>query len=101
MPQIKMLDIIWFFFMAVFFYLGYAYWRSSQNELRKFYIRNKPKEDEEGYQAFQVIEEFVEQFNSYLDAVNESAKNNNVVASAGFFFAGLASLIAWILGFIE
>lgn len=101
MPQIKMLDVIWFFFMAVFFYLGYAYWRNSQNEIRQFYIRNKPKEDEEGYAAFQPVEEFIEQFNSYLETINSNAKSQNILASAGFFFAGLASLIAWILGFIE
>jgi hypothetical protein len=101
MPQIKILDIIWFFFMAVFFYLGYAYWRNSQNEIRQFYIRNQPKEGEEGYEGFQPIEEFVQQFNSYLDMVNSNAKTQNILASAGFFFGGLASLIAWILGFIE
>ena len=88
MPQIKILDVIWFFFMAVFFYLGYAYWRNSQNEIRQFYIRNRPKEGEEGYESFQPIEEFIQQFNSYLDMVNNNAKTQNILASAGFFCAG-------------
>jgi hypothetical protein len=101
MPQIDTLDIIWFFFMAVFFYLGYAYWRNSQNEIRLFYIRNRPKEGDEGYESFQPIDEFIQQFNSYLDKVNSNTKTQNILASAGFFFGGLASLIAWILGFIK
>ncbi len=101
MPKIETLDVIWFFFMAVFFYLGYAYWRNSQNEIRQFYIRQKPKEGEEGFEAFQLIDEFVTQFNSYLKTVNSNAKSQNILASAGFFFGGLASLIAWILGFIK
>jgi len=101
MPQIKMLDVIWFFFMAVFFYLGYAYWRNSQNEIRQFFLRNKPKEGDPGYEAFQSIEEFIQQFNSYLETVNTNTKTQNTLASFGFFFAGLASLIAWILGFID
>jgi hypothetical protein len=101
MPQVRMFDIIWFFFMAVFFYLGYAYWRNSQNEIRRFFIRDKPKEGEEGYSSFQAIEAFIEQFNSYLDTVNNNNKSQNMISSAGFFLAGLASLIAWIIGFIE
>jgi hypothetical protein len=101
MPQVRMFDIIWFFFMAVFFYLGYAYWRNSQNEIRHFFIRNKPEEGEEGFSSFQVVEEFIEQFNGYLDMINNNNKTQNMISSAGFFLAGLATLIAWIIGFIE
>ena len=96
------ISIIWFFFMVVFFYLGYAQFRNSRTALRTFRIR-KPTLDDgslEIGQATAVIDKFVEDFNKYLDILSGNMRTQNLIASGTYFLAGLASLVSWILSFI-
>jgi hypothetical protein len=95
-----MLNVIWFFFAAVFFYLGYAYWNNSKNAIRPFFIRRKPEPDKEPPESFLIMEEFVKEFNSYLETVNNQTKSQNLISAGGFFLAGLATLILWIIGYL-
>lgn len=98
-----MLPIIWFFFMAVFFYLGIAHFRNSRTELRSFRIR-KPAEVQSGTKADEaaiVIEEFVVDFNRYLDIVSQNLRTQNLITSVAYLLAGFAALASWVLGYIE
>lgn len=97
-----MLSIIWFFFMTVFFYLGYAQYRNSRSALRTFRIRKPaiPDGGEESAHAAGVIDDFVEDFNQYLEILSRNIKTQYLIASGTYFLAGLAALVSWILGFI-
>ncbi len=98
--RVQMINVVWFFFAAVFFYLGYAYWNNSKNTIRPFFIRRKPEPDKEPSESFMIMEEFVKEFNSYLETVNNNTKTQNLVSAGGFFFAGLATVIIWIVGYL-
>lgn len=98
-----MLPIIWFFFMAVFFYLGIAHYRNARTELRSFRIR-KPTEQESASiadEAAIVIREFVVDFNRYLDILSQNLRTQNLITSVAYFLAGFAALASWVLGYIE
>lgn len=95
-----MIDVIWFFFVAVFFYLAYAYWNNSKNAIRPFVIRKKPETIQEAPESYKIMQEFVKEFNSYLESVNNQTKTQNLVSAGGFFFAGLAIIIIWIIGLL-
>jgi hypothetical protein len=96
------ISIIWFFFMTVFFYLGYAHFRNSRSSLRSFRIR-KPKiqeGDEGSANAAAVIEDFITDFNKYLEILSGNIRTQNLIAAGAYFLAGIAALVSWILGFI-
>ena len=96
------ISIIWFFFMIVFFYLGYAQFRISRTSIRTFRIR-KPSLEEgsaEVVQAAAVIDKFVDDFNKYLEILSRNMRTQNLIAAGTYFLAGLASLVSWVLSFI-
>ena len=95
-----MLQGIWFFFMVIFFYLAFAHFRNSRTALRTFRIRKPMMQDEEedDSQAIQVIEEFVTDFNLYLDILSQNMRTQNLIASGAYFLAGVAVLVSWIFG---
>lgn len=88
--------LIWGLFAALFFYLGYVRWRASSDVVRPFKVRglNEGEKKEIGEAD---LGEFFEDFNSYVQGINDKNKKDNLSASAGFFVAGFASLISMIL----
>jgi hypothetical protein len=97
------LGTIWFFFMAVFFYLAYAHFRNSRTSLRSFRLRQPYGKDEEdpSPEATHAIEEFVHDFNKYLDLLSENMRNQNLITAGAYFLAGFAALVSWVMGFIQ
>ena len=95
-----MLQVIWFFFMVIFFYLAFAHFRNSRTALRTFRIREPMMQDEQeqASQATQVIEEFVTDFNMYLDILSQNMRTQNLIASGAYFLAGVAILVSWVFG---
>ena len=98
-----MLPIIWFFFMAVFFYLGIAHFRNSRTELRTFRIRKPADQESDSIadEAATVIEDFVVDFNRYLDILSQNLRTQNLITSIAYFLAGFAALASWVLGYIN
>lgn len=86
--------------MVIFFYLAFAHFRNSRTALRTFRIRKPMMQDEEedASQAIQVIEEFVTDFNLYLDILSQNMRTQNLIASGAYFLAGVAVLVSWIFG---
>ena len=98
-----MLHIVWFFFMAVFFYPGIAHFRNARTELRSFRIR-KPADQEKDSTAGDaaiVIEEFIIDFNRYLDILSQNLRTQNLITSVAYFLAGFAALASWVFGYIQ
>lgn len=86
--------------MVIFFYLSFAHFRNSRTALRTFRIRKPMMQDEqeESSQATQVIEEFVTDFNMYLDILSQNMRTQNLIAGGAYFLAGVVILVSWIFG---
>jgi hypothetical protein len=97
-----MLNTIWFFFMAVFFYLAFAHFRNSRTSLRSFRLRKPYGKDgvETSNEAAKSIEEFVHDFNKYLDILSENMRTQNLITAGAYFLAGVTALVSWIMGYI-
>ena len=96
------ISIIWFFFMIMFFYLGYAQFRKSRTALRTFRIRQPTleAESEEIIQAAAIIDKFVDDFNKYLELLSTNLRTQYLIASGTYFLAGIASMVSWVISFI-
>ena len=44
------------------------------------------------------IEEFVTDFNMYLDILSQNMRTQNLIASGAYFLAGVAILVSWVFG---
>ena len=86
---------VWLIFAAVFLYFGYVHWQMSRTSIRSFHFRSEPGADPA---ASQVLQDFVRDFNNYLDITNKMDKQRNTVAAAGFLVAGFLALISWAIG---
>ena len=86
---------VWLIFAAVFLYFGYVHWQMSRTSIRSFHFRGEAGSDPV---TTQVLQDFVKDFNNYLDITNKVEKQRNVVAAAGFLVAGFLALISWAIG---
>lgn len=88
---------IWLFFAAFFLYFAYVHWRQSGQDIRQFTIRNR-NPDEEGEDPAaglsQANLDFANDFNRYLDAVNESNRGRHRAAAIGYGVAGVVALVS-------
>jgi hypothetical protein len=95
----QLLFPVWFFLSSIFFYLAYAHWRLAKQTIRTF--RSRPAAARRGArragQAPPALEEFASDFNQYLEAINNQARNQNLFAASGYFIAGLLSLISMVM----
>jgi hypothetical protein len=55
-------------------------------------------EQDQPSQAMQVIEEFVTDFNLYLDILSQNMRTQNLIAAGAYFLAGVAILVSWVFG---
>ncbi|MCJ7514147.1 MAG: hypothetical protein MUO23_14440 [Anaerolineales bacterium] len=86
---------VWLIFAAVFFYFGYVHWQMARTSIRTFHFRGEGGTDPA---ATQVLQDFVKDFNNYLDITNKIDRQRNTVAAAGFLVAGFLALISWAIG---
>jgi hypothetical protein len=86
---------VWLIFAAVFFYFGFVHWQMSRTSIRTFHYRGDGGADAG---TSQVLQDFVKDFNNYLDITNKAERQRNVVAAAGFLVAGFLALISWAVG---
>ncbi len=91
------LYILWLFFAAFFLYFAYLNWRQSGDELREFTVRNRDPEtqgqDPEASLS-QANREFVQDFNRYLDSVNDHNRSRHRAAAIGYTVSGFVALIS-------
>jgi len=87
---------IWFFFAAVFSYFAYVHWRQSNVSIRPFTSRLEAGKGKASEVAT-AVEEFIRDFNKYLDTVNSMNRNMNRNATVGYFVAAVVSVIALFL----
>ncbi len=85
---------VWLIFAAVFFYFAYVHWQMARTSIRTFHFRGEAGTDPA---ASQLLQDFVKDFNNYLEITNRMEKQRNMVAAAGFVVAGFLALISWAL----
>jgi hypothetical protein len=93
------LTIIWSIFTIIFFALGYYQWKMAGKSISHFQVRqNIPKGAEFklnlGYVDFN---EFVGNFNSYIDYYNQTSKRQNKTQAIGFWVASATALFSVVL----
>jgi hypothetical protein len=85
---------VWLIFAAVFFYFAYVHWQMARASIRPFHFRGESGADPA---ASQLLQDFVKDFNNYLEIANRTEKQRNNVAAMGFLVAGFLALISWAL----
>lgn len=86
---------LWLFFAAFFLYFAYVHWRQSGEALRKFEIRNRdPETQDQGPEAglTQANIDFANDFNRYLETVNQSNQSRHRAAAIGYLISGLVAM---------
>jgi hypothetical protein len=86
---------VWLFFAAFFLYFAYVHWRQSGEDIRQFTIRNRdPETQAEGPEAglSQANLDFAQDFNRYMDSVNQHNRSRHRAAAIGYGVAGLVAL---------
>ena len=91
------LYILWLFFAAFFLYFAYINWRQSKEDIREFMVRNRdPEAQAQSAEAelSQANLNFVQDFNRYLDSVNQHNRSRHRAAAIGFGVSGLVALVS-------
>lgn len=86
---------LWLFFAAFFLYFAYVHWRQSAEELREFKIRNRdPETQDQGPEAglTQANIDFANDFNRYLETVNQASRSRHRAAAIGYLISGLVAM---------
>ena len=88
---------LWLFVAAAFFYFAYIFWRQSGSALRPFHFRHRGGGEDDPGKAQEMdpyLQEFVGDWNRYLDSMNASYRSRNRAAAVGFFVTGICALIS-------
>jgi hypothetical protein len=91
---------VWPIVAVIFFYFSVLFWRFSIEPIRMFHDRrgDERKEPESVKdEADKFATDFLHDFEGYLASINRTNKIRFRLSSAGFFVAGLTSLLALAL----
>jgi hypothetical protein len=83
----------WFVVAALFTYLAYVHWRWAESPLRSFHIRERD-EKAEGEGEVEINAEVINDFNSYLNTINEKNAGRHRRAAIWFFVAAVLAVIS-------
>jgi hypothetical protein len=86
---------IWILFAAVFFAFAYQHYRIAQSLGHAFRLR-EPSEGE-GSSATRYVQDFVHDFNNYVESSNAMARSQHRAAMVAYLVAGLVSLVSMYL----
>ncbi len=91
------LYILWLFFAAFFLYFAYLNWRQSREDIREFTIRNRDPDTQAAGPAAEISQanlDFSQDFNRYLDSVNQHTRSRHRAAAIGYTVSGAVALIS-------
>jgi len=102
-----MLWIIWLIFAALFITLAYFHWMASKKIIPSFQISKRPyMQPSSGIQVIakvagadidKPLEDFVSDFNSYLDDYNKSSSRQHKIQAAGYCVASATAVFSFVL----
>ena len=91
------LYILWLFFAAFFLYFAYLNWRQSKEDIREFQIRNRDPDTKDAVPEASLSQanlDFAQDFNRYLDSVNQHNRSRHRAAAIGYSISGAVALIS-------
>jgi len=94
---LRKITVIWLIFVIIFLALGIFHLIQSKKEIEHFEIRGFYIDHIDGFPTSTGFENFVEDFNIYIDDLNIKNKNQNRISSLGYFAACLTALFSLIL----
>lgn len=86
---------VWLFFSAFFLYFAYVHWRQSSQDIRHFTVRNRDPEKQDQAAETELSEanrEFAQDFNRYLDSVNQHNRSRHRAAAIGYAISGIVAM---------
>ena len=86
---------VWLFFSAFFLYFAYVHWRQSSQDIRHFTVRNRdPEKQDQGPETelSEANREFAQDFNRYLDTVNQHNRSRHRAAAIGYAISGIVAM---------
>ena len=86
---------VWLFFSAFFLYFAYVHWRQSSQDIRHFTVRNRdPEKQDQGPEPelSEANREFAQDFNRYLDTVNQHNRSRHRAAAIGYAISGIVAM---------
>jgi len=102
-----MLWIVWLIFALLFLVLAYFHWRASKKTIPSFQISKRPYQlpssgmkvtvQVAGADLDKPLEDFVGDFNSYLDHYNKSSCRQNIIQAFGYLLASLTAIFSIFL----
>ncbi|MHB8103984.1 MAG: hypothetical protein ACYDG5_00390 [Dehalococcoidales bacterium] len=99
-----MLITIWFIFAIIFFSLGMWHWTTANKKISYFKVTERASLPGVQYSVRiggmdidQPIEDFVVEFNKYIDSYNQSSSNANKMQAIGYWVACATSILSGIL----
>jgi hypothetical protein len=91
------LYVLWLFFAAFFLYFGYINWRQSKEDIREFQIRNRDPNAQDAPPEASLSQanlDFTQDFNRYLDSVNQHNRSRHRAAAIGYTISGFVALVS-------
>jgi len=94
----KQITIIWALFAILFLCLGILHLLASKRNIDPFQIKAKGSAGKiMGIPIHAGLENFVIDFNSYIEAQNKSNRTNNRLSALGYFVASLTAIFSMLL----
>ena len=91
------LYVLWLFFAAFFLYFAYLNWRQSSEDIREFQLRNRDPNAQDAVPEASLSQanlNFSQDFNRYLDTVNQHNRSRHRAAAIGYTISGAVALIS-------
>jgi succinate dehydrogenase hydrophobic anchor subunit len=99
--SISIISIIWLFFAIIFLVLGVFHCKASKKKISHFKITERPVAGVNikalGIGLDKPLEDFVKNFNVYIDEYNESSQTQNKYAAIVYFVAALTAFLSMYL----
>jgi hypothetical protein len=105
------LVVIWLIFAGLFFWLGFRHWKQSNRFLPAFKVKPRPFQqpgscitgtvDFLGSGLDKPLEDFVDDFNKYIDDQNRSNRDANRLAAYGYFLASGTAIISMLAELVK
>lgn len=96
----KRIAFIWGIFTLIFFMLGLIYHNRSKKEIEHFEIKKSEAITIDAINGFSLdfgFDNFVVDFNAYIDELNSENRKQNQISSFGYFIASLTSFFSLLV----
>lgn len=99
----QIIAFIWIIFIIIFFILAIFHFKQAGKKINKFEVTKRPMRNGTvkiaGLDVDTPLENFAEDFNSYINNYNKLTKRQNIIQGIGYLIAMLVALFSMILSY--